>query len=167
MNPKKSSTARDRRPRPLADEAAVTLARHRAQCRICRHPRREEIEWEFLDWVPGREIAETYKLGSSRAVYRHAHAHDLLRRRRGYVQRGSAERAGGEPQADGAGGGGLDEIAAVWHGGRSAGRGWEGRWRGQPALNPSVHRPHSADPVSYTPLRAHETREGLVIRLLL
>jgi hypothetical protein len=87
MTPKKPSAALSRRPSSLPDEAAVTLARHRAQCRICRHPRREEIEWEFLDWVPGREIAETYKLASARAVYRHAHALDLLRRRRGYVQR--------------------------------------------------------------------------------
>jgi len=87
MTPKKSSAARSRRPGSLPDEAAVTLARHRAQCRICRHSRREEIEWEFLDWVPGREIAETYKLGSARSVYRHAHALDLLRRRHGYVQR--------------------------------------------------------------------------------
>jgi hypothetical protein len=70
---------------PTGPEAVA--ARHRAQCRICRHAQRGAIEQEFLDWVPAREIAEEYKLGSHRAVYRHAHALALFRARRGYIER--------------------------------------------------------------------------------
>jgi hypothetical protein len=87
MNSMTPPVGRTSRPNPGLDPGTVTLARHRAQCRICRHARREEIERDFLDWVPAREIAEEYELGSHRAVYRHAHAFDLFRMRRGYVER--------------------------------------------------------------------------------
>ncbi len=60
----------------------LCLAQHRARCRICKHPEREEIEREFLDWVSLREIAEDWKLPSFRAIYRHAHAVGLFERRR-------------------------------------------------------------------------------------
>lgn len=97
MKREKPGTRRKRRAPSLASGPAATLARHRAQCRICRHPQREEIEREFLDWVPAREIAEIYKLADFRTVYRHAHAVDLFLARRGHVERvldGIIERAG-------------------------------------------------------------------------
>jgi hypothetical protein len=87
MKSKKTAEASIRRPRRVATAAEARLARHRAQCRICRHAEREEIEQEFLDWVPAREIAAEYKLGSHRAVYRHGHALSLFRARRGHIER--------------------------------------------------------------------------------
>lgn len=86
MKSKKSAGSPKRR-RRVATGPEAALARHRAQCRICRHAQREEIEREFLDWVPAREIAAEYKLGSHRAVYRHAHALSLFRARRGNIER--------------------------------------------------------------------------------
>ena len=87
MKSKKPSATRNRVPHSYADPAAAKLAHHRAQCGICRHPQREEIEREFLDWTSAREIAEEFKLASYRAVYRHAHAFEMFLTRRGYVER--------------------------------------------------------------------------------
>ncbi len=87
MKSKNPTNKQARRQRQVATGPAAELARHRAQCRICRHPQREEIEREFLDWTSAREIAEEYKLGSHRTVYRHANALDLFHVRRGYVER--------------------------------------------------------------------------------
>ena len=87
MKSKNTAEPPKRRPRRAATGPEATLARHRAQCQICRHAQRDEIEREFLDWVPASEIAQEYKLGSHRAVYRHAHALGLFRARRGHVQR--------------------------------------------------------------------------------
>jgi hypothetical protein len=87
MKAKKSASSPKRRARRMATGLEARLARHRAQCRICRHAQRDEIEEEFLDWVPAREIAAEYKLGSHRAIYRHAHALSLFRARRGYIER--------------------------------------------------------------------------------
>lgn len=56
---------------------------HRARCRVCRHPQREEIEREFLDWESPRSIAAKWKIASYRAIYRHAHAVGLFEKRRG------------------------------------------------------------------------------------
>ena len=58
------------------------LALHWARCRICKHPEREEIEREFLEWVSPRETAERWKIASYRAIYRHAHAVGLDEQRR-------------------------------------------------------------------------------------
>jgi hypothetical protein len=57
------------------------LAKHSGKCGICRHPRRVEIERDFLDWVGPREIAREYDLGSHTTVYRHAHALGLFEQR--------------------------------------------------------------------------------------
>ncbi len=87
MKTKTTPNSSQRRSRRMPSGPEAILARHRAQCRICRHARRDEIEGDFLDWVPAREIAEEYKLGSHRVVYRHAHALELLRMRRGHMER--------------------------------------------------------------------------------
>lgn len=88
----------------------TALERHRAHCTICRHPRREEIEQDFLGWSSPRELAETYRLASYRAIYRHAEAMGLFDRRRKNIQRATdriIERVGNlEPNA-------LAVIAAI------------------------------------------------------
>jgi hypothetical protein len=71
----------------LGPYQGVALERHKARCRICRHPRREEIEEDFLDWSSPRELAETYQLPDFRAIYRHATAVGLFDRRRRNIQR--------------------------------------------------------------------------------
>jgi hypothetical protein len=53
--------------------SAVSPGRHEFHCKICSHPKREEIEQAFLTWTSPIQIAENY--GVSRdSVYRHAHA---------------------------------------------------------------------------------------------
>jgi hypothetical protein len=54
---------------------------HARTCSICRNPKREEIERDFLAWRSPQEIVGDYKLGSRMAVYRHAHALGLVRKR--------------------------------------------------------------------------------------
>jgi hypothetical protein len=54
---------------------------HEAHCRICRHPRRAEIDREFLSWESPRAIAAAHGL-SKTAVYRHVEATGLIERRR-------------------------------------------------------------------------------------
>ncbi len=61
--------------------AELSLTRHEARCRVCRHPQRQEMEREFLDWISPREIAEEYKV-SKTTIYRHAEATGLLEQRR-------------------------------------------------------------------------------------
>ena len=55
--------------------------RHERDCRVCRHPQREQIERDFVAWHSPGEIAKEYKLYDRRGVYRHAHAVGLFGRR--------------------------------------------------------------------------------------
>jgi hypothetical protein len=85
--PKRKAKSRATTVRPHARAASVgskqdRLALHRAKCSICKHPDREEIERDFLDWVSPRELAEHWKTGSYRAIYRHAHTVGLYEQRR-------------------------------------------------------------------------------------
>jgi hypothetical protein len=65
---------------PVGSEKPVNLGRHAAECKICAHANRSEIEHEFVGWAGANRIATTY--GVSRdGVYRHAHALDLFRKR--------------------------------------------------------------------------------------
>jgi ribosomal protein S14 len=57
------------------------MKRHAARCRICGHPRQEEIERAYLHWESPEEIAARFKLGSRHSVYRHAEALGLARMR--------------------------------------------------------------------------------------
>jgi hypothetical protein len=61
----------------MADRASVNLGRHEAQCTVCKHPEREEIEREFITWGSPAQIAKTYSLKRD-TVYRHARACDLF-----------------------------------------------------------------------------------------
>jgi hypothetical protein len=68
-------------PRTPARARRRSLAMHSSQCTICRHPRRAEIERDFLDWVGCWTIVREYGLTSRNAIYRHAHAFGLFNRR--------------------------------------------------------------------------------------
>lgn len=70
-----------RRPKSLANsEKPVNLGRHAAECKICAHPHRSEIEQEFVGWAGANRIASAFGI-SRDSVYRHAHALDLFRKR--------------------------------------------------------------------------------------
>jgi hypothetical protein len=48
---------------------------------VCAHPRREEIEREFLEWRPQTQIAREFNLGSRLAVSRNVRACGLNQKR--------------------------------------------------------------------------------------
>jgi hypothetical protein len=52
----------------------VSRGRHEHSCTICKHPKREEIERDFVGWRSPGEIAKAYRLSDRSTVYRHAHA---------------------------------------------------------------------------------------------
>jgi|SRR5580658_5800830 hypothetical protein len=56
--------------------------RHRRKCLICRHPDREEIEEEFVNWHDVWYLAKHYNISDHRSIYRHARATGLIVRRR-------------------------------------------------------------------------------------
>ena len=56
--------------------------RHKRKCLICRHPDREEIEEEFVNWHDVWYLAKEYKISDYRSIYRHARATGLIVRRR-------------------------------------------------------------------------------------
>ncbi len=66
-------------------EAQVNQGRHEAQCLICAHAKREEIEQVFVGWGSTSKIAEEY-LVSRDGVYRHARAFGLMEKRRKNVR---------------------------------------------------------------------------------
>lgn len=69
-----------RRIHPNASSA--NLARHAAKCRLCNHPSRAAIEFDFLNWRNPFDLVKSYNLRSLSTIYRHAHATGLLGRRR-------------------------------------------------------------------------------------
>jgi hypothetical protein len=58
------------------------LSRHAAKCRVCSHPRRDEIEADFIQWDSLATIVREYGLGNRSTVYRHALALNLTAKRR-------------------------------------------------------------------------------------
>jgi hypothetical protein len=50
--------------------------RHQAECQICRHEQREEIERAFVNWTSPASIAQTFGFKDKSTVYGHAHAFD-------------------------------------------------------------------------------------------
>jgi hypothetical protein len=62
------------------------LGRHAANCRICSHPQRQEIEQDFIAWASPAKIAQDFGLPDRSSVYRHAHALGLFRRRQRNVR---------------------------------------------------------------------------------
>jgi hypothetical protein len=61
--------------------SAVSEGRHKYHCKICSHPKREEIEQAFLTWTSPISIAKDYAV-SRDSFYRHAHAFSLFDKRR-------------------------------------------------------------------------------------
>lgn len=64
----------------------VNLGRHQAQCTICQHPQRQEIEEKWIDWCSPYQFQKEYGI-SHDSIYRHAHALDLFSKRNKNVTR--------------------------------------------------------------------------------
>jgi hypothetical protein len=60
--------------------------RHAAECKICAHPLRDDIERDFINWRSASAIAKQYKLRNRASVYRHAHALGLFPKRQRNVR---------------------------------------------------------------------------------
>ena len=69
-----------RKPRPQSNP--VKIGRHEANCTICAHPDRQQIERDFVTWKSPIAIATEYVLPDRSTVYRHAQAFDLFSKRR-------------------------------------------------------------------------------------
>jgi hypothetical protein len=54
----------------------MSLGRHKRQCSICTHPRRVEIEADFISWHSPAAVAEEYGLADRDTGYRHAQVPD-------------------------------------------------------------------------------------------
>jgi hypothetical protein len=67
-------------------QQAVSRGRHEKFCTICKHPKREEIERDFINWHSPAEIAKKYRLSDRGTVYRHAHVFGLFAKRRRNVR---------------------------------------------------------------------------------
>jgi hypothetical protein len=64
----------------------VNLGRHKRNCTVCAHAKREEIEQEFVSWKSPKQIAEEYGLADRVSVCRHAHALGLMEKRKRNVR---------------------------------------------------------------------------------
>jgi hypothetical protein len=60
----------------------LNAMRHSRKCRICNHPRREDIESDYLAWLDPRHLAYCYRLRNDSSIYRHARALGLDKKRR-------------------------------------------------------------------------------------
>ena len=70
----------DGSPEKLRQRRASFLSYHARECSICRHPERDSIDQEFVEWGAVGSIAAAYGI-QRRAIYRHAHATNLFERR--------------------------------------------------------------------------------------
>jgi len=70
--------------RPHRDEhsTVASMDRHDRKCAICHHPRRADLEEDFLNWRNADMLRKEYKLPHYRTIYRHARATGLYQRRR-------------------------------------------------------------------------------------
>jgi hypothetical protein len=64
----------------------VNRGRHESGCKLCRHPNREDIEREWVDWGNTVQIAKQYSLTRD-SIYRHAHALDLFAKRQRNIRK--------------------------------------------------------------------------------
>jgi hypothetical protein len=71
---------------PRAYGKNVDLTRHKAQCTICAHAKRADIEVGFVNWESPAKLAEEYGLADRTTVYRHAHALGLFEKRKRNVR---------------------------------------------------------------------------------
>lgn len=66
-------------------EKPVNPGRHEAQCSICTHPQKDEIEAQFIEWANTTQVAKDYSI-SRDSIYRHAKAKGLHAERRKNVR---------------------------------------------------------------------------------
>ena len=76
----------ERRPEDELTGAAVNVGRHEYHCTVCLHPRRVEIEEEWVAWGNTSRIAKEYRL-SRDSLYRHAHAMGLFAKRQRNIRK--------------------------------------------------------------------------------
>jgi hypothetical protein len=81
VRPPESRPAHSRRTQSRPAHSRTSKSRHARRCTVCHHEDRPEIEDDFLHWRASTEIAAEYNLPDRRAVYRHARATGLYRRR--------------------------------------------------------------------------------------
>ncbi|MFZ3244334.1 MAG: hypothetical protein WA185_04600 [Candidatus Acidiferrales bacterium] len=65
-----------------APRRSLDPQRHARKCQICRHPKREVIETDFIDWCKASWLMDAYGISSETTIYRHARATGLDVRRR-------------------------------------------------------------------------------------
>jgi len=73
-------------PKLQSNTSALSPGRHAAECKICSHPQREEIERDFVNWRSPAAITKHYGLRNRSSVYRHAHAAGLFTKRQRNVR---------------------------------------------------------------------------------
>jgi len=64
----------------------VNVGRHKRNCSICAHERREEIDAEFAAWRSPAAIATDFGITDRSSVYRHARAFGLFAKRQRNVR---------------------------------------------------------------------------------
>lgn len=69
-----------------ANPNSVNLGRHRKVCSVCAHPKLEEIDADFVNWVSPSAIVKEFELGSRMSLWRHATAFGLDEKRRKNVR---------------------------------------------------------------------------------
>jgi hypothetical protein len=72
--------------RPAKKSGNVSLGRHEQHCTVCLHPKRLEIEQEWVGWGNASRIAKQYRV-SRDALYRHTHALDLFAKRQRNIRK--------------------------------------------------------------------------------
>ena len=60
---------------------AINLPRHSAACHICKHPRREDIELDYVHCIPWAVISQRYEGVLDPSLHRHALAFQLDKKR--------------------------------------------------------------------------------------
>lgn len=73
---RKKKSRKDSRPKNLTSQE-----RHARDCKVCRHPKREQIEQEWIGWGDTTRIAKDFSL-SRNSLYRHAEMLGLHAKRR-------------------------------------------------------------------------------------
>jgi hypothetical protein len=69
-----------------ARKKPANRGRHEAGCKVCRHPKREDIEREWVDWGSTAQIAKQHGLTRD-SLYRHAHALGLFAKRQRNIRK--------------------------------------------------------------------------------
>ena len=70
----------------LSADGTRLLAWDFRDAKVAEHPDRAAIEEAFLNWRSATDIVEEYGIAHHSAVYRHAHATGLFRRRGGQIR---------------------------------------------------------------------------------